>query len=114
MLIGSRGLSSSLNLLRPFPPAIRSQHAAPSRELAKLREGAGAGEVVASRFDVDVEQILPRSPSNRPALELAQVDVAQGEHTEGLEQRAWRAGERKHESRLVGVRRLSAADHEEP
>ena len=72
-----------------------------------------ASEIVAARVDFDVEEILPGTAAHRTAFELGQVDVAQGEDAQRLEERARRARQREHDRRLVGVGRRNAADDRE-
>ena len=52
--------------------------------------------------EVDVEQVFPRPPGHRPRLELGQIDVAQREHAQRLEQRARLVRQREDDRGLVG------------
>src|SRR4051812_16882031 len=74
---------------------IRTKHTDHGRKLAKVREGAGAREVVARRRQIDVEQVFPFAAGNRPRLQLREIDAAQGDRGERLEQRAWFVRERE-------------------
>ena len=76
-----------------------------------LQPGVGAG-----RLDVHVERIFPGLSPQRPRLDLGQVDVAQREPGQRLEQRARLAVQREHHRRLVRAPALSRApgDYAEP
>ncbi len=91
--------------------AERPQH---RRELAQMRERARAGDLVARDAEVDVEQVLPRPAGDRPRFELGQVDAAQREDAQRLEERPGLVRQRKHDRRLVGddVVERGAADQE--
>src|SRR6185503_8820549 len=86
-----------------FPSLVCTEDSNPLRKLAKLGQRARERKVVAPRFDVDVEQIFPRPAADRPAFQLAQVDVAQREDAERLEERSRRTGQREDDRRLVGL-----------
>ena len=87
---------------------VTAQDAGPLRELSEMGEGPRATEIVATRVELDVEEILPGSAAHRTAFELGEIDVAQREDAERFEQRAGRARQREHDRRLVGIGRLSS------
>src|ERR1700687_2669893 len=57
---------------------------------------------------VHVEDVLPRPSPHRAGLDLAQADIAQGEHAERLEERARHVLYLKNNGGLVGVARNEA------
>src|SRR4029079_9317625 len=98
------------------PARIRSERAQRSPELRQVQDSARAGEIVARGGDVGVEAVLPGAPRHGPRFELGEIDPAQREDAQGLEQRAGLAAEREDHARLVGraERHAGAADREEP
>ena len=75
-------------LLAALPARVGAEHAQHRRELGEVRERAGAAQLVARRRDLGVEQIFPGPAGNRTRLQLQQVDVAQREDAQRLEERA--------------------------
>src|SRR5688500_1935808 len=77
----SQSLFAPVPLLRgwlaPVGPLVCPQDPRPARELRQMCERARAVEIVAARFDFHVEEVLPRTPADRPAFQLGEVDVAQ-------------------------------------
>ena len=66
-------------------------------------------QLVARGGEIDVEQVLPGPARDRPRLELGQVDAAQREHAQRLEERARLVRQREDDRRLVGHARSAAA-----
>src|SRR5438093_1199401 len=96
------------------PARVRAERAQHRRELAEMRERARAGHLVARDAEVDVEEVFPRPARNRPRLELRQIDAAQREDAQRLEQRARLVRQREDDRRLVGdVPERRASDDEE-
>ena len=98
-----------------LPAGDRSRACAAS---ARTRRGAPARARTAARRAPRPGRRrtgTPRAARDRPRFELRQVDVAQREHAQRLEQRARLVGQREHDRRLVGARvrqRLPADDEE--
>ena len=67
-----------------YEPSVRSVR----RELGEVHERARAAQVLPADRDVDVEQVLPRPAADRARLDLGQIDVAQREDAQRLEERA--------------------------
>ena len=78
-------------------------------ELGQIRQRPLAAGVGAGDLDVHVERVFPRPPAQRTRFELGQVDVAQREPRQRLEQRARLAVQGEDDGRLVGVRRSAAS-----
>ena len=95
---------------------IRAEDAEHRRELRQVRQRPRTREIVARGRQIRVEEVLPLAAGNRPRFELRQIDAAQREHAERLEERARLVGEREDERRLVGRRRRQrpVADDQEP
>src|SRR5882672_10112928 len=98
------------------PPRIRAERSKRGSELRQVDHRARTLQIFAGCRDVEIEQVLPWTSGDRPRLELRQIDVAQREHTQRLEQRARRALEREDEARLVGraERYALTGDRQEP
>ena len=94
-----------------YEPSMRSIGANSAR-CASARAHARSSRAAARS---SVEQVFPLAVRNRPRFELRQVDAAQREHAERLEQRARLVGQREHDRRLVGrgARQRPPADDEE-
>ena len=82
-----------------YEPSIFSDGA----NSARCDERAAAAELVLPDGEVQVEQVFPGA-AGRPRFDLGDVDVAQREHAQRLEQRAGRVGQREDDRRLVDRR----------
>ena len=69
---------------------------------ARCASARRARHLVARGGQVDVEQVFPLAAGNRPRFELRQIDAAQREHAQRLEQRARLVRQREDDRRLVG------------
>src|SRR4051812_9921650 len=72
--------------------------------------------VVPADRDVRVEEVLPGKSTRGPRFELGEVDVAEREHAQCLEERPGSVVEREGERGLVGrpQRLRLTRDHDEP
>ena len=84
------------------PAWIRAERSKRGRELRQVNHRARALQILARGGDIEIEQILPGPSRHGARFELGQIDVAQREHAQRLEQRAGRALQREDEARLVG------------
>src|SRR5208337_4247663 len=66
-------------------------------------KGITRGFIVAAQ-QIDKKHVLPGTPAHGPRLDLAQADVAQREHAEGLEQRSRNVLHAEGEGGLVRLR----------
>src|SRR2546421_3418598 len=69
-----------------------------------MPEGVLCRFVVAAQ-KIDIENVLPRPPAHWPRFNLTQADVAQGKHTQRLEQRSRHILHLERNGRLVGSAR---------
>src|SRR5208282_6076746 len=75
-----------------------------------------AGVFIVAAQQVHKKYVFPRTPAQRPRLDLAQADVAQREHAERLEQRSRNILDAEGQRRLVRASwrpRLSSLDQKE-
>src|SRR5262245_56736997 len=97
-----------------LPARVRAERAHRARELSQVDERARATEIVTAYRKVDVKEVFPRTPANRTGLDLGEVNLAQREHRERLEQRTGLVGKREDHGRLVGLHvRVGRAAHEQ-
>src|SRR5687767_4349619 len=68
------------------PPRVGTERPHPASELGEVDDGAAALEFVATGSQVRVEHVLPWKAARRPRLELREIDVAQRENAERLEE----------------------------
>src|ERR1700739_1500449 len=61
-----------------------------------------AGGLIVAAQKINVENVLPRAPTHRPRLDLAQADISQRKHAERLEQRPGQVSHLKGDRGLIG------------
>ena len=63
---------------------VAAEHARPTCEFGEVRQRPAAADILAPCVDLDIEQVFPRAPADRTALELGEVDPAQREDLSAL------------------------------
>src|SRR5262249_35706657 len=86
-----------------LPGAVAAQRPDPVAEFLEIRDRALKARQRPRGLDVHVEGVLPRLAAERTRLDLGEVDVAQRESRQRLEERARPAREREHHRCLVGA-----------
>src|SRR6476660_6325321 len=89
------------DLSRCPPSGVRAERPERRGELCKVNHRARALEILAGGGHIEIEEVLPWPARHRAGFQLGQIDVAQREYAQGLEERAGRTLEREDDARLV-------------
>src|ERR1700739_910755 len=100
---------------RLFRGGVGAQHLYKVGNLLQVAQGKlGGFRLVALVAYIHIEVVFPRTAAHRTGLDLAQVEVAQREHAQGLEENSGNVLQGECEGGLVGTRQHApvAADQE--